>query len=85
MFSTKPESLPELVTQESIQYVVPSIDIPPSLLEECEPLLILDTTANFEQILADRADTVSKYKLCREKHRSLKLLIIKALDLNESR
>lgn len=82
MFNTKPsESIPQLVTQESVEYITPSIDISPTLLEECQPLKILGTTASFEDVLADRADTVSKYSECKKKHNDLRVLIIKALDI----
>lgn len=74
------EPLPQLVTQEATEYVVPTIDISPYLLEDCEPLVVLNPSASFEDVLTNHADAVSKYHLCREKHKTLKTIIKKSLE-----
>lgn len=78
---SKPESLPQLVTEESTQYVVPTIDISPILLEECEDLIVLSPSATFEDVLGNHADTIAKYSKCRDKHKALKSVINQSLGV----
>lgn len=77
------KNLPAVVVQTEVEYVVPEVNIPPSLLQPCADLQALPKTATFEDVLSNTAANTITYYDCKTNHKSLVLILEKSLDLKE--
>lgn len=80
----KNSELPTIVTEQTTEYLVPEIYIDSSLLLECADLKEPpNTNTTFEDILVNVKENTIVYADCRAKHKSLKDIVVKSLNIKE--
>lgn len=79
--SKNEKNLPAVVITTETEYILPEVNIPPNLLQPCEPLNTLDMSATFLDVISNTSENTLKYAECSQKHQSLVKLLEKSLGI----
>ena len=79
-FFPKPD-LPIILTEPTIEYMVPEVNIDAYLLSECDLLNPLAKTNTFNDVLLVTRDNVELYATCKDKHSALVKIIKSSLNI----